>query len=440
MNSQRPISRKKIQILVILTILVWATQTLLHQWGFGAEVPAVPAEPAPEAIAAEKFVPEPSRLRPGATLEVRAEATIHGSEVRIKQVCRWSDADARSMAQVGDLVVARFGPRVAFKTISVDEIRQTLHDAGANLAFIRFAGPVACTVSRSDVEFNEGQALDQWIAARQGGGNGAADAAVQPPATQPSGETVHDAAGRPTTRPVAPSETADAAQTNGAPETNSPVHSLQELLTADLAVRLGLPKEELQVSFNPADQKALNLLEPQFKFNLDGRNIRNLGPVSWEVQIVTDSESRKMRVTATARAWQRQAVLTRPLSCKQILQTSDVQERRMLSDHLPDEPLLSSIQAVGQQASRDLKPGVVLTSRMVDAVPLVRTGQFVTVTLSRGNVQIKTVARAVEGGSFGQTIKVKNEATRDVFEVVITGPQEATVGAEPAAKVASLRE
>ena len=30
--------RKTVQLMVALTILAWATQTLLHQWGFGAEV------------------------------------------------------------------------------------------------------------------------------------------------------------------------------------------------------------------------------------------------------------------------------------------------------------------------------------------------------------------------------------------------------------------
>jgi flagella basal body P-ring formation protein FlgA len=64
----------------------------------------------------------------------------------------------------------------------------------------------------------------------------------------------------------------------------------------------------------------------------------------------------------------------------------------------------------------------------VQAVPLARPGQFVTVLLNRGAVTVKTVARAMEEGRYGQTIKVKSDATRDVFEVVLTGPQEATLG------------
>ena len=37
--------------------------------------------------------------------------------------------------------------------------------------------------------------------------------------------------------------------------------------------------------------------------------------------------------------------------------------------------------------------------------------------------------RAMEGGSYGQTIRVKNEATGDVYQVVLTAPQEGSIGA-----------
>ncbi len=193
MNNQRPVSRKNIRTLLILTILAWATQTLLHQWGFGAE------PPASDDVATEKFVPEPSRIPRGATIELRSEATIHGAEVRLKQICRWSDGDAKAFAQMGELVVAHFAGRTPFKTISVDEIRQMLHDAGVNLALIQFAGPLACTVNRSDVEFNENEALDDWIAARQPKTE-KTDASPSP--AQAPGNTVHDAADRPATQPA----------------------------------------------------------------------------------------------------------------------------------------------------------------------------------------------------------------------------------------------
>src|SRR2546423_13632038 len=99
----RPLSmRKKVQLMVILTILAWATQTLFHQWGFGQDVAAQPA-PAQPAQPSEKFVPGTARFAAGATLELRGDATVYGPEVKLKQVCRWSARDAGVFAPISDI-------------------------------------------------------------------------------------------------------------------------------------------------------------------------------------------------------------------------------------------------------------------------------------------------------------------------------------------------
>src|SRR5205814_7583277 len=127
--------RKTVQLMVALTILAWATQTLLHQWGFGAEITAQ------ETI--EKFVPATSTGF-GATLEMRPEATIVGAEVKLKQVCRWSDFDNTVLAPLADLVVARIVPGKPFKSISINEIKSILMDAKVNMSGINFVGALSC--------------------------------------------------------------------------------------------------------------------------------------------------------------------------------------------------------------------------------------------------------------------------------------------------------
>ena len=42
---------------------------------------------------------------------------------------------------------------------------------------------------------------------------------------------------------------------------------------------------------------------------------------------------------------------------------------------------------------------------------------------AQGGIQLKTSARALEGGAYGQSIRVRNDATKDVYEVTLTGPQ-----------------
>jgi flagella basal body P-ring formation protein FlgA len=406
MNNQRPLSmRNKIKLLVGLTILAWAAQTLFHQWGYGQVMPAQAAEAAVVAQPPERFVPASAQMSGAGTLELRADATVYGPSIKLKQLCRWSDSDAAAFASVSELVVARFDNGKTSKGLSLDEIRSTLSDAGVNLAVIRFAGATACTVTRGDTVAPADNSLQQWIDEKQ--------AAVQPsalaPATQPA--LVSTLSGQ-----------------SGADVECNPFHTLRQRLMIDLSQRLNLPIEKLQVSFDPKDTNLLNLAEPNFRFDVQPRRVRDLGEVSWEVSILTDAGDKKVTVIAHARAWENQLTISGPVAYKQVLRDENVSERRLLVDHLDDTPLLTKEQIVGEAASRDLQTGTVMNARMVEAVPLAKPGQYVTVTLNQGTVQVKTVAKAMEEGSFGQSIKVRNEATKDVFDVTLTGPQTASMG------------
>ena len=224
------------------------------------------------------------------------------------------------------------------------------------------------------------------------------------------------------------------------------MRSLRQALAEDLALRLNIPLDRLQVQFNPKDERVLALSEPQFRFNLEPTRARNLGDVGYDVLLVHGDASagelpatRRVALAGFARAWETQVVVAKHLTGRQVIRAEDVTEQRTLVDRLSDEPLLTLAQVVNQQAARDLKPGTAVTARMVEAVPLAKTGQFVTVTFNQGGVHIKTVGRAMETGSFGQTIKVRNETTNDTYEVILAGPQEGTVGAPAAAPTAEPR-
>jgi flagella basal body P-ring formation protein FlgA len=416
--------RKKVQVIVVALALAFATQLLLHQWGYGADLPPAKADagdgaaaPPPMQVAQpgqDQFVPDPDHSGVGATIELRSEATVFGPDVKLKQVCRWSNADAPACAPIADLVIVHMKGAIPFESISLDEIRQTLHDAGVNVAMIRFAGPVSCTVTRSDVKYDEQTALQQWINAKEG--------KVAASDTQPATPLVGGAVAAAKGKPLAAGSGVVAVKPT----------TLADLLTQDLSVRLSIPVDRLQMNFDPEQQSLLNLAEPQFKFNIEPRNVFGLGDVSWEVTVLAGSSKQKAIVSADARAWETQLSLVRPLAEKEVIRPTDLVQNRVLVDRLPIEPLLNGDEAIGQEASRELKPGDVLTSHMVEPVPLAKVGQLITVELQEGTIHIKTIARAMEGGSFGQTIKAKNEATGDFYEVTLTGPQEGTIGSAPA--------
>ena len=423
MNPTPAYLRKTIHLMVGLTILAWATQVLFAQWAHGEELPPAArvqyAQLPVELGGSEKFVPGGERFYAGATLELRGEVTVIGEEVKLKQVCRWSDADKAAFDPVADLVVFRLSKQAPYRTLTLRELRDTLHDAGVNLAVVRLAGATAATVARTDVKFDERTALEEWVSNKE--------SATTKPALIESPATAAARAAAAAAKATDGAKQASAI-TRSAPATAEDpklYKTLRDYLVADTAERFAIPVEQLQFHFNPADEKLLNLCEPHFQFNVTPPRQKNLGEVTWGIAVIADGQSQKATLTANVKAWQNQLVVNKPVGYRQVIRAEDVVDRRTLVDQVNDDPLVTREQVIGQMAGRELKSGTVLTARLVEPAILVKSGQLVSIVLTHGAIQAKSVARAMEQGTFGQSIRVKNEVTGNVFDVVITGPQAA---------------
>src|SRR5215212_2264052 len=114
--------RRTVQLMVILTILAWATQTLFRQWGYGGLI-------VPPSV--QRALNDDHGA---ATIEVRAEATIDGSEVTLRDLCHWPGTQEAQMAPLKDAVVIRLSQAHPVGQVTVAQIKAALHDAGVNLA------------------------------------------------------------------------------------------------------------------------------------------------------------------------------------------------------------------------------------------------------------------------------------------------------------------
>jgi len=368
----------------------------------------------------EVFVPDP-QVRPyiAARLELRPDATIPDGDVKVKNVCRWQDSDAAFLAPVAELSITHMTDNQVYARISLDQLRATLRDAGMNLALVRIGGATLCLVNRSGPLGRDRVALDGWADAHQAGQAVQAGATETPPPPQRS--------------PGAPGDGDNlaGAPRMAAPAATGPGNSLRNVLATDLARHLELDPASIEMSFNASDDKVLNLAGPYFQFEIAPRRDRLLTDLCWDVGIVAGGERHSATINATARVWETQIVLVKPLAYRQVIRDQDVEEKRMLAEQLPPEPLLSKAQAVGQEAARELKPGVVLTSSLVSPAMLARPGQLITVNVIRGRMKITAVAKAIDGGSYGQAVRARNDIDpTQVFEVTLTGPQEGTIVGE----------
>ncbi len=356
----------------------------------------------------EQYVPQ--HRTPVASLEIHPEITSNGNEVTLKQICQWPEGDAEMMAEFADLVVMRFDASAQYATVTLDQVQALLRDAGMNPASVNFAGAGSCRVIRGDAKVDEAEALRDWAT----GQPAMADGNAKPAPNNPDrGQAKGDA------------PAAEAAK----PE----VGDLRAQLINSLATSLNLSPDTMQVEFSPEDQKLLMMSDPR-SFSIEPQRAGDLGSVSWLVTVSNGGESKRVRIAAKARAWLDQVVCARPLGMRQTICETDIETRRVLADKMPGDVLVTREQVIGQQAARDLKIGTVFTGKMLAPVELVRAGQLVTVLMRRGAIEVKSVARALQSGSAGQQVKVKNEATGDMFEVTLIGRQLATLsGSDPVA-------
>jgi flagella basal body P-ring formation protein FlgA len=202
--------------------------------------------------------------------------------------------------------------------------------------------------------------------------------------------------------------------------------TLREILSAQACAALNLPAGQVVVQWNEADSRFLSLrgIEGGL-FEIRPLRLRSLGQATWEVTLRSPGQKpRKLPISGTVRVWQNQVVAVRPLAQGAIIAAGEVNVRRQLVDQLMPELELKREQVIGMQAARDIDVGMPISARLLQQVPLAKTGQPINVQVSSGAIRVHQTLRALEGGGLGQTVRARNDETRQTFSVRLTGPQQ----------------
>lgn len=120
--------------------------------------------------------------------------------------------------------------------------------------------------------------------------------------------------------------------------------------------------------------------------------------------------------------------LTRSIKRGAIVSAEDLVVRKRASSMLPAAYLHSGEELIGQQASRDLMPGVVLTRGMFKPQKLVRRGDRVTLSMKAGLVAVRVAGIAMSDGARGQRVRVKNLSTKRLVNGTVGGQNLVLVG------------
>lgn len=326
------------------------------------------------------------------TLEFRDEAAIAGSAVKLKDIVRCSAADASALDLTLEIPVGKI-PESGKLSLDVSEVKKALETHGISLLGIHFSGAAVCQVS----------GLYENL----------------PSAPAPA--TKADQASKTDTASISSSIPSLMSLGNG-DESRAQAKTLREIILQNISDRMGLDPDDIVLAFKTEDNKYANLSETNCRFSIAPNKLSNLGAASWDVTIKGPEGEKRVFINGTIQAWRSQIKVTKPLGFHQTITKDDVKESRILADRLVEN--LSLGQVLGSETTRALSPGDIIAPNNIQAGVLVRTGQFITVTVRRGSLAIKWVAEARQNGVYGDVIRVRKPGTRDEFMVRLTGKEQ----------------
>ncbi|WP_019626463.1 flagellar basal body P-ring formation chaperone FlgA [Thioalkalivibrio sp. ALJT] len=168
-----------------------------------------------------------------------------------------------------------------------------------------------------------------------------------------------------------------------------------EIGQLDNRLRLAYCHEGLNASFPPGGRREGNT----------AIHLQCAGPVTWQLYVPATVE-RHARVLVANRSLPRQHVLTAGDLRFQRIETS-----RHAGSYHEDKSEL-----VGQQTRRNIRSGQIIGTQHVTQREIISRGQRVTILAENGAIAIRMQGEALENGTLGDRIRVKNTSSGRVVE------------------------
>lgn len=207
-----------------------------------------------------------------------------------------------------------------------------------------------------------------------------------------------------------------------------PARTLRRILVEMILERISAHPSDVRLTFDGDSEAVLDLTDADFRFEIEPVGSRPVGRVPIIVRRYQAGQiagTERIRVDVAVR--RAVVVVQRTLGRKQTIAASDVAVEIRWLDAMTAEPLSDANALVGQRIVGMVREGHVLTADDVTAPVMVKRGQMTTVRVVSGSLALKTVARALDDASAGDSIRFRNDRTREEFIARVTGPQEATM-------------
>lgn len=322
-----------------------------------------------------------------ATIRLWPTAVVTSDAVMLEDIAQLSQGDADLLSKLRLCRILSAPPAGNSTVLTLNDVTKAIAAAGVNPTRILMRGSSRCLISRP----------------------------------------AESASKAPTSQPALPAQAASATTRSAADPAAEP-GTLEETLRQYFIARLANLAGKVQVRFSPAARKALALSKPTYDFRIRHRDGELLGLVGLEVDVLENgSVADTVPIIAEVAVLKPVVMARTPINRGETIETKHVMLMEQRFVRISEIGITDMQSVIGQEATAFLDRGRMISFRDVRVKPLVRRGELVTVWVRNGELVIKTAAKALTAGTYGDSIEVKNEATGESYAVTVTGPQTAEV-------------
>ncbi len=321
------------------------------------------------------------------TIRIRPTALIDRDQIRLSDVAVVDGFGGEQLETLKDMIIT---PAPAFgqnKLVTLNDIRARLIAAGVNMADVYLKGSSRCVVRR-------------------------------PTAIWPKQDDT----------PTSPKQDVAGDQTLGA--------QIRRLIEQKLADYGG----EVELDFGRTPSALLALSGPAYTFDVEPRTRRRVGHIDLQVTIHRGrSEPQTHKVSVTAGLKKGVVVAVNRIGRGQTISSADVLLEQRTFEKLEHIGMTDPASVIGQEAKRVIRVGEMIQGNDIKSKVLVKRSDLVGIRSVRGGIVIESTATALEKGSLGDIIEVRNEASQKSFWAQVTGLRQAEALARPGRHASASR-
>ncbi|WP_321351439.1 flagellar basal body P-ring formation chaperone FlgA [Halopseudomonas oceani] len=188
----------------------------------------------------------------------------------------------------------------------------------------------------------------------------------------------------------------------------------------------GEPRHEIRLSRLDARLRLPLCAEDALSAQLESPDVP-IGRVTVRVTCNGPSPWR-LFVPAQVSLYQHVVVSSRPLQRRDVVSAQDVRLAERDTGLLGNNYLLDPAQAIGMQLKRNVNADTVLGHTQLERNRLVQRGDKVVISAGNASVDVRMPGEALEDGTLGAQIRVRNTRSNRVVRARVTGPGQVEVG------------